>query len=113
MTPLHPTEPIQVALCNGWKGAKPEAADFKHGLPLSAVSGNSWAEFKPARIGPIQPVDAGSGREDSARRAELGLGNASAGRGQCQITAAETERFFPYGWTEPRHIAPSRTRYGL
>ena len=48
MTPLHPTEPIQVALCNGWKGAKPEAADFKHGLPLSAVSGNSWAEFKPA-----------------------------------------------------------------
>jgi len=86
-------------------GAKPEAADFKHGLPLSAVSGNSWAEFKPARIGPIQPVDAGSGREDSARRAELGLGNASAGRGQCQITAAETERFFPYGSTEPRHTA--------
>jgi hypothetical protein len=36
----------------------------------------------------------------------------SAGRGECQTTAAQTERFFSLR-TQPRHTDPSRTRYGL
>ena len=41
MSAVHPTRPIATPAVGVGFGAKPEAADFKNGLPLSADSGRS------------------------------------------------------------------------
>ena len=53
---LHRTETISAGDADGSFGAKPEAADWKHALPVSADSGRPSDSDLRAGFDPLQPL---------------------------------------------------------